>query len=64
MRALLIFLPFVGLTLLLLWLRANGKVGVIKDELQDEAEAIVTPTEYGLIERDSVWHTQPARQGR
>ncbi|MCO5189293.1 MAG: PrsW family intramembrane metalloprotease [Anaerolineae bacterium] len=57
LRALLIFLPFVGLTLLLLWLSGKWEVGVIKEELQDEAEAIVTPTEYGLIERDSVWHT-------
>jgi RsiW-degrading membrane proteinase PrsW (M82 family) len=55
---LLVFFPFVGLMLFLLWRSGQWERAVIVQELADESEDVVTPREYVEVWADGLFQTR------
>jgi hypothetical protein len=57
-RNLIMFLPFVAIAAFMLWQSGVWERQVIRDELADETEPVITPAEYETIKQDRIFRTR------
>lgn len=54
----ILLLPFVVITIVMLWQSGIWERQVIREQLADEAEPVITPAEYEAVEGDRIFRTR------
>lgn len=57
-RNLITLFPFFLIAVVMLWQSGIWERNVIRDELADEVEPVITPTEYEAVKRDRIFRTR------
>jgi len=57
-RVLITLLPFFLIAIVMLWQSGEWERQVIREELADETEPVITPTEYEGVKRDRILRTR------